>query len=590
VTIVCLAAVPLGAAFGVPQEPVIRFAEVAVEAGVTFRHHDGGTGRRHLPETFGAGVVWIDYDQDGRPDLYFAEGGALPGDPTPAVEGTGALNAMFRQAPDATFALAAGVAADGGYGRGVSAADFDNDGYPDLFVGNWGADVLLRNNGDGTFTAIGDEAGVDDPRHTSSSAWADFNNDGWLDLFVVSYVRYDIATAVTCEDSLRRRVDYCHPAIFDGQKDSLYINRGDGTFDDHSANLRGARDIDGKGLALAVTDLDADGLPDVYVANDTTPNFAYYNRGEGFEENGELTGLGVGDTGQPQAGMGVAVGDVDGDTTMELVVTNFEDEAYNLYRAIAPAFYVDDAYVMGVGGATRPMLGFGVALADYDADGDLDLTIANGHILATAADYAQPNQVFANALAAQRAAAEERGELQPPGPDGVANWAPSGQLFVDVSAAAIATPARVSRGLAGADYDDDGRVDVAITNVNDVAALLRNVSVAGNAITLRLRGRSTSRDAVGAEVWVTPCADAGCTAPTDGTSGYPQRHLIHAGDSYASQGALDVVAGLGAARRAQVTIRWPDGAEDDLGLVDANQRVLVVQGLPPVLAAHRGQR
>jgi hypothetical protein len=583
----------LQVASAAPQSTTIRFEDVTLAAGVSFQHHDGGTARRHLPATMGAGVAWLDYDQDGRADLYLVQSGPLPDGSTPSAAdaGTGA-NALLRQRPDRTFQTIPGAAADRGYGKGVSVADYDNDGHPDIFVGNWGADVLYRNNGDGTFSDVSSGAGVDDPRLTSSSGWADFDGDGWLDLFAVSYVRYEIATAMLCEDRVRGIVDYCHPAIFDGQKDMLYGNRGDGTFTDRSEALTGARDIDGKGLALTIMDLDEDGRLDVYVANDTTPNFAYFNRGEGFQENGELTGLGVGDSGQPQAGMGVDFGDVDGNGTFELVVTNFEDEPYNLYRSIAPGFYVDETYAVGLGATSRSLLGFGVVLADYDADGDLDVSVANGHILAFVDDYRQPNQVLTNQLTTLRAVAERNGELLPPGPAAPPpSWLPSGTLFVDTSADAgeAISRRRVSRGMAVADYDADGRLDLAVTNVNDSAELLHNVSAAGNSITLRLRGRSSSRDAVGAEVLITPCRDADCVSPTDGVVGYAQRYPVKIGASFASQSLLDVVAGLGAATRAHVEVVWPDGQRADLGTLPAGARVLLIEGQAPVVAAGAGR-
>ncbi len=570
------------------QQTTIRFEDVSAAAGVSFRHHHGGTERRHLPQTMGAGVAWLDYDQDGRADLYLVESGPLPDGSTPAEAeaGTGA-NELLRQRPDGTFAAIPGAAADPGYGKGVSVADYDNDGYPDIFVGNWGANALYRNNGDGTFSNVSSAAGVDDPRLTFSSGWADFDGDGWLDLFAVNYVRYELATAVVCEDRVRGIIDYCHPAIFDGQKDTLYTSRGDGTFIDRSEALVGARDIDGKGLAVTIMDLDADGRLDVYVANDTTPNFAYFNRGDRFEESGEMTGLGVGDTGQPQAGMGIDFGDVDGNGTFEIVVTNFEDEPYNLYRSIAPGFYVDETYAVGLGTTSRSLLGFGVVLADYDADGDLDVSVANGHILEFADDYRQPNQVLTNQLGALRAAAERDGELLPPGPGAPApSWLPAGTLFIDTSAGAgeAINRRRVSRGMAVADYDADGRLDLAVTNVNDRAELLRNVSDAGNSITLRLRGRTSSRDAVGAEVLITPCHAADCASPVDGVAGYPQRHPVKIGSSFASQSLLDVVAGLGLATRAHVEVRWPDGQREDLGTLPATARVLLIQGRAPVVS------
>jgi len=586
----CLAgATWLQATGAAAQQMTIRFEDVTAAAGVNFRHHHGGTGRRHLPETMGAGVAWLDYDQDGRADLYMVDSGPLPDGSTPpgAAAGTGA-NELMRQRPGGTFRPVPGAAGDTGYGKGVSVADYDNDGYPDIFVGNWGADALYRNNGDGTFSNVSAAAGVDDPRLTFSSGWADFDRDGWLDLFAVSYVHYEIATAVLCEDRVRGVIDYCHPAIFDGQKDILYGNLGDGTFADLSETLTGARDIDGKGLALTIMDLDQDGRPDVYVANDTTPNFAYFNRGDVFEESGELTGLGVGDTGQPQAGMGIDFGDVDGNGSFELVVTNFKDEPYNLYRSIAPGFYVDETYSLGLGTTSVPLLGFGVVLADYDADGDLDVSVANGHILELVDDYRQPNQVFTNQLTTLRAAAERRGELLPPGPKAPApSWQSSGALFIDTTAAAgeAISRRRASRGMAIADYDADGRVDLAVTNVNDEAELLRNVSDAGNSITLRLRGRSSSRDAVGALVLVTPCHLAECSSPADGIVGYTQRYPVKIGASFASQSLLDVVAGLGSAVRAHVEIRWPSGRQADLGILPAGARVLLIEGRTPVVAA-----
>ncbi len=587
-TALCLAVVTcLLATQANAQQTTIRFEDVSAAAGVSFRHHHGGTGRRHLPETMGAGVAWLDYDQDGRADMYLVDSGPLPDGSTPADAGAGTgANQLLRQLPDGTFQPVLGAAADRGYGKGVSVADYDNDGYPDIFVGNWGADGLYRNNGDGTFSSVGHMTGVDDPRLTTSSGWADLDGDGWLDLFAVSYVRYDLATAVLCEDRVRGMVDYCHPAIFDGQKDLLYGNRGDGTFADISAKLTGARDIDGKGLAMAILDLDEDGRPDIYVANDTTPNFAYFNRGDVFEEGGELTGLGVGDTGQPQAGMGIDFGDVDGNGTFELVVTNFEDEPYNLYRSIAPGFYVDDTYALGLGTTSMSMLGFGVVLADYDADGDLDVSVANGHILELAEDYRQSNQVLTGQLTLLRAAAERSGELLPPGPGAPSpSWLPSGALFVDTSAAAgePISRHRASRGMALADYDADGRIDLAVTNVNDTAELLRNVTEAGNSITLRLRGRSTNRDAVGAIAVVTPCAAADCASPVDGVVGYPQRHAVKIGSSFGSQGLLDVVAGLGQAPQAHVEIHWPGGQRSDLGTFPAGARVLLIEGEPPVV-------
>ncbi len=531
----------------------IRFRDVTHEAGVEFRQHTGGQGRRHLPETSGSGGGWLDYDSDGLWDLYLVDSGPLPGgdsDLVPSGARPAGANAMFRNRGDGRFSPALGVAADRGHGRGVSFADYDNDGFVDIFVGNWGPDALYRNNGDGTFAEVTVRAGLGDERLASSSTWADLDADGWVDLYVVTYVAYDPETAPACGDPAAGLIDFCHPALFEGQPDMVFHNRADGTFSDRSAELAGAMAADGKGLAVAVEDLDDDGLPDIYVANDTTPNYVHFNQGDfRFEERGMLSGLGMGENGQSQAGMGIAIG------------------------------YID---------------------------GDLDLAVANGHILELADDYPQPNQVFANQLTTLRAAAGVAGVLAtaPPSPPGGApeppSWRPAGPLFNDASeqAGASITRRRVSRGLSVGDADGDGLADLLITNVNDVAELLHNVADdPGNAVVLRLRDTEGNRDAIGADVWITPCptpdpeACSSGSGAVGGAAGYPQRYRVRGASSYASQSSNDLHVGLGASPGAQVQVRWPDGAVESLGYVAGGRVLLIVRGrgvaAARTLAPHR---
>jgi len=335
------------------------------------------------------------------------------------------------------------------------------------------------------------------------------------------------------------------------------------------------------GLAVGIADLNGDREPDIYVANDTTPNFAHFNQGDfRFAESAILSGLGVGHDGRPQAGMGVAIGDIDGDLLPDVAVTNFENEPYNLYRPLDPGFYVEDSFVAGLAQATQTYLGYGVVMADLDLDGDLDLTLANGHTQQLSPVYAQPNQLFTNRLDELRLAAMARGvEIAAPA---VSSWRPTGQLLTDTSSdagEALTTP-RPSRGMAEGDFDGDGLLDLLITNVGTRATLLRNTTEGvGNALVLRLRGRSGNRDAVGAMVTVVPCSEGSCAvSPDSPVIGFPQQRELQGASSYVIQRATDMHFGLGTAESGRVRVTWRDGRDTDLGLLDGGHLHLVVEG------------
>jgi hypothetical protein len=581
----------------------MTFEDVSDSAGIDFIHTMGRSARKHLPETMGSGVAWLDYDADGIWDLYFVDSGFLWD--SSGIEAQAAAehpvmdNALYRGLAVGTFSRAtdAGVA-DAGFGQGVTAADYDGDGWTDLYVTNYGANTLYRNNGDGTFSDVTSAAGVGDTGWGVSASWGDLNGDNLPDLYVVNYLVYDLETAPYCRDQAKGILSYCHVDLFEGQRDVLYLNRGDGTFVDitNDAGLAIAGPIEGKGLGVVMGDINEDGHIDIYVANDMTRNFLFQNRGDlTFEDFGLAAGVGFSYEGMPQAGMGVDLGDMDGDGHLDIVVTNFDSQSNNLYRAHGPGFFLDDAYTVGIGESSFRQLGFGVAMIDLDGDGDLDLPVANGHILEVIQQlkanitYEQPNQVFRNRLDELRAEAIAGGELAPRdspesriGPEifgqdvsGDTRWRPHGALLIDASetAGAAIVRERVSRGLAFADIEGDGWPDLAISNSDGPAEVLRNTTARANQrLTLRLRGRRSNREAFGARVWVTP------VSPDGSVAGFTQSFEVKSASSYCSQNATDLYIGLGQAGMADVEIRWPSGDIERLGALTAGQLALIVQG------------
>lgn len=581
-------------------QDAIRFVDATDSLDPAFRHHHGGTGEKQLPEIMGGGAAWLDFDLDGAADLYLVDSGVLLPAADPGSGGGPAgvsaavpANMLLRGAPGGRLTLVpedAG-AADRGYGMGVAVADFDGDGWPDLFVTNFGANALYRNNGDGSFSNVTAAAGLGDEGWATSAAWGDLDADGAPDLYVANYLDYDAGSPRVCGqlDGVRR---YCRPAYFDGVGDVLYRNRGDGTFANVAEQAGVVNPAEGKGLGVVIADLVGDELPDVYVANDGTRNFLFENKGDfRFEDIGLFSGTGLSAGGRAEAGMGVDAGDLDGDGLAEIVVTNFADEANSLYRGHAPGFFIDETFSLGLGGPSLVPLSFGIVMADFDGDGDRDLAVVNGHVEDTFPDWEQPNQIYENRLDQLRSgaaiAATGEGVVDAEDP-ARPSWRPRQGLFADVSATAGEPIARtrVSRGLALGDIDADGWPDLVVTNVNGPAELLLNVSPAANErLVIRLRGRRANRDALGAKVRVVP------TLSRSGESRGPAQFFqIKGGASYVSHSTRDLHIGLGDFTGADVEIEWPGGTRDVVEDVSSGQVALIVEGHGMVAARSLGTR
>jgi len=523
-----LAVLALVAAAARGEAPPIRFADVAAAWGIDFRHVHGGSGEFYMPETMGGGVAILDYDGDGDNDLFLVDSGALPGYAGPLTGSRLYRNDGAGRFRDVT--ARAGIEVTG-YGMGVAAADVDGDGFVDLYVTAFGPNQLFRNLGDGRFADVTPEAGVGDPSWGASAAFADLDGDGWLDLYVVNYVDFTFDRNPPCGRPELGLRSYCHPDVYGGLPDRVYRNLGGGRFADATAAW-GFAEASGKGLGVVASDLDDDGRIDLYVANDMTPNFLFRNLGGGaFEEVALLAGTALGPSGLPEAGMGVDAGDADGDGRLDLVVTHLDQQTNALYCQRAAGLFLDCRFPAGIADVSVPHVGFGVAFADLDDDGRLDLAIANGHILhnveamRSGATYRQRNQVLRNL---------------------------GGGRFAEVADAGL-DAVRASRGLAVGDLSGDGALDLAIGNSNDAVELYENRSPArGGHLRVDLAGAPPNRGAVGARVEV---------ETADGR----QVREARAGSSYLSQHEATLHFGLGAAPRVErVRVRWPDGRRSEL--------------------------
>ncbi len=435
----------------------LAFRRVEDGWGIDFVHHSAAAGRYYMVETNGGGLVAFDYDGDGDTDLFAVDGGPLPG-----YEGATPASRLYRNDGGrfVEVTAAAGIEVEG-YGSGGAAADIDGDGDLDLLLTMFGPDQLWRNRGDGRFEEVGAWAGVADPSWGASAAFADVDGDGDVDLYVTNYVDFSLDHNVACGDQGRALRGYCGPDVYRPQADHFYRNRGDGHFEEATASA-GLDVAAGAGLALSFGDLNGDGWVDLYVANDLTPNFLFRNRGDGtFEELGLLSGTSHGPRGNPEAGMGVAIGDLDGNGWPDVVVTNYEGETNALYSQRGRDIFTDHRFVSGIAEPTLRSLAFGVAAADFDLDGDLDLIFANGHVRENAAlfnpssRYQQRNQLFEN-LSAEAADKKKPGRFRE---------------VLDGGLDAVLA----SRSLALADFDGDGDQDVVVGNVDGPLEVYENL-------------------------------------------------------------------------------------------------------------------
>jgi hypothetical protein len=527
-------------------ESAVRFDNVASASGLDFNHINGATSERQLYEIMSGGGLFFDYNADGWVDVFLVDGGSL----TDPLVASRAKHRLYRNRGNGTYVDATGGSgiAHSQYGMGTCAADYDNDGWVDLYVTNVGPNVLYRNNGGTSFTDVTRAAGVGAPVFSASCAFADVDRDGDVDLFVTNYVDARVANNIFCGDTAKKLRIYCHPLNFAPLPDVLYRNNGNGTFTDVSLDtgIGGRR---GNGLGVVFGDYDDDGWPDLFVANDSTPNFLYRNTGKGvFNEVALASGVSVASDGRPRAGMGTDFGDYDGDGNLDLFVTNHELEAHTLFRNLGKGLFEDATFPSGVGPATLPFVGFGTLFLDFDNDGDLDLAIVNGHVMNS------PEHFRPGATEAQRNLLLRN--------EGSGRFREIGRL----SGPGFALE-KVSRTLAAGDIDNDGDLDLLVTNNGGTVDLLRNESGPGpNGLLLRLAGTRSNRSGIGARVRVT-------------AGGTTQIREVKAGSSYLGQHDLRVHVGIGRATRVdRIDIRWPAGQTEVIENVAINQILTIVEG------------
>ena len=525
--------------------PIPQFADVTRQAGITFQHTNGASPDKHLVETMGSGGLFFDYDDDGWIDIFLVDGGSL----VDATVDARARHRLFRNRGNGTFeeATARSGIRHTAYGMGACAADYDGDGDDDLYVTSDGPNTLYRNQGDGSFVDVTAAARVGDSRWSASCAFADLDVDGDLDLWVTNYVDADRRRSPFCGDERRSTRFYCHPLNYPPLPNTLYRNDGD-RFTDVS-DAAGIASLRSNGLGVVVTDYDGDRLPDVLVANDSMPNFLFRNMGKlQFRETALTAGVAVAADGRPRAGMGIDAGDYDRDGRFDVVITNLDFQMHSLHRALDGGRFASSAIDSGIGYPTLPFVGFGVVFLDVDNDAQLDLAIANGHILDNApqfragATYRQRNLLFRNTTLRRF---QEIGRAAGPG----------------------FAPAKVSRGLAAADIDNDGDLDLLVTNNGETADLLRNDGGnRGNALLLRLVGSGANNGAVGARVRLTTPAGI-------------QLREVRAGSSYLSQNDLRLHFGIGSAAQADVIeVLWPSGRIETLRAVPAGHILTIAEG------------
>ncbi len=527
-----------------------HFVEVSRQAGIRFILASGNRQKRYIIESLAGGVAWIDYNNDGYPDLLLVNSTTWED----WHSGHAPPSRLYRNNRDGTFTDVTARAGlkRAGWGMGVAVGDYDNDGYDDLYITYYGGNALYHNNGDGTFTDVTERAGVRAGRFGTSCAFGDFDGDGRLDLYVANYVNVDIEHLPKPGSSrfcfYRGLPVYCGPRGMPGQRDILYRNNGDGTFTDVTARA-GIDPQSYYGLGVLWTDYDGDGKLDLYVANDSSPSSLYHNNGDGtFTDVGLAAGVALSEDGREQAGMGIDGADYDHDGRMDLVKTNFSDDADNLYHNNGDGTFSDMAFAAGLGEVSWPYLGFGVKFLDFDNDGWKDIFVANGHVnpevdsTTTGITYAERNFLFRNLRDGRFA---EIGQRAGPG------------LGLR----------KVSRGAAVADYDHDGQLEILVTNLDSSPDLLRNARPTGyHSILVKTIGRESNRNGYGARIEVT----AGDLVQWD---------EVRSCGSYLSASDARCHFGLRASTTVdKLVVRWPSGRPETLTHLPVDHVLVIEEG------------
>jgi len=516
-------------------------------SGITWKHSNGRSPDYYLPETTGAGCAFLDYDNDGWMDIYLVNSGQCDfWEPKPPLR-----NALYHNNRDGTFTDVTESARvpGGGYGMGAAVGDYDGDGFPDIYLSQYGRSILYHNNGDGTFTDVTEKAGVAAPGWASSAVWFDYDNDGRLDLFVCRFVDFKESVNRFCGNEKANERYYCYPAVYAPTSSWLFHNNGDGTFTDVSASS-GVAKVLGKAWGVVATDINNDGWMDLFVANDTVANFLFINRGgKRFEERGLSANVGFSEEGRARSGMGVDAADYDQDDRQDLVVTNVDQEMYSIYHNNGDESFTDKAASYGVAIATRLMSGWGVKFFDYDNDGNIDLFIANGHPddhverYSKNVFYEEPLLLFRN----------------------------TGTVLEDVSAQAGPVFQRrfAARGLAIGDINNDGCVDVLVSVNNGEPLLLKNHAARGHHwLGVRLIGKQCNPDAIGARI-------------TWQAQNLRRTRLKNAGGSYLSSHDPREVLGIGDRTKIdRLEIRWPppSGKVEKFSDLPVDRYITIVEG------------
>jgi len=533
---------------GPAANSAVTFRDVTQQSGIHFTHNNGAFGKKFLPETLGPGVAFIDYDNDGWPDIFLVNGMDWPGHTQKHT-----TPKLYHNNHDGTFTDVthkAGLDVEM-FGMGVAVGDYDNDGFDDLFVTALGQSHLFHNNRNGTFTDVTQKAGLNGPRELSTSAaWVDYDKDGRLDLVVGNYVQWTPESDLYCTLDGKNK-SYCTPESYKGTAARLWHNRGDGTFED-ATQKAGLGEPTSKTMGIAILDYDNDGWPDILFSNDTQPNKLYRNNGNGtFSEKGVIAGVAFSEDGVARAGMGVDAADYDHSGYPSVMITNFSNQMLSLYHNEGKGLFVDEAPQSAIGRATLLTLGFGCFFFDYDLDGWPDIFIANGHIdpeiqkVQANVKYAMPPHLFRNL---------GKGKFEE---------------VTSAMGSAFVAP-RVGRGAAYADINNDGRLDLLLSTNGGPVYLFRNEaqgSVAANrSLRLKLVGIKSNRDGIGAVARVTSGGDT-------------QTQMLRSGSSYLSSSELVLTFGLGLRDKAEsIEIRWPSGQVDHLSSASAGQTITITEG------------